>query len=425
MSQIKDKDNKYIWHPFNQMKGADIIPIVKGEGVYVFDEDGNKYIDAFSSWWVNIHGHSHPYLAKAIYDQAMQLEHVAFGGFTNSKAVELSERLVDLLPDNFTKLFFSDNGSTSTEVALKMTMQYHYNRSDEKQLFIALEDGYHGDTFGSMCVTARGGFNEPFEKHMFDVAYIPAPTAENIGNVLSQVKDLVANNNVAGFIFEPLVQGAGGMLMHDANALSQIISLCQENGVICIADEVMTGFGRTGKMFACEYLSVQPDIVCISKGITGGFMAIGITAVSQKIYDAFYSDNAKHTFLHGHSYTGNALACALGVANLELFEQEKTMEQVARVSNTLGSFVADFENHPGVRNVRHLGAILAIELETEGASSYFNTKGKEAYKHFLTKGIILRPLGNVLVIIPPYCIKDSELNYIHEEILIYLNANYC
>jgi adenosylmethionine-8-amino-7-oxononanoate aminotransferase len=409
MSQLKEKDKQYIWHPFNQMKGADIIPIVKGEGVYVFDEDGNKYIDAFSSWWVNIHGHSHPYLAKALYDQAMQLEHVAFGGFTNVKAVDLSERLIEILPDNFTKLFFSDNGSTSTEVALKMTMQYHYNRSDEKQLFIALEDGYHGDTFGSMCVTARGGFNEPFEKHMFDVAYIPAPTVENIEEVLSQVNDLVAQNIVAGFIFEPLVQGAGGMLMHDASALSQVIALCQENGVVCIADEVMTGFGRTGKMFACEYLTVQPDIVCISKGITGGFMAIGITAVSQPIYDAFYSDNAKHTFLHGHSYTGNALACALGVANLELFEQEKTMEQVARVSHTLKSFVADYEKHLGVRNVRHLGAILAIELETEGESSYFNTKG-----------IILRPLGNVLVIIPPYCIKDSELKYIHDEILAYL-----
>jgi adenosylmethionine-8-amino-7-oxononanoate aminotransferase len=210
------------------------------------------------------------------------------------------------------------------------------------------------------------------------------------------------------------------MLMHDASALSQVIALCQENGVVCIADEVMTGFGRTGKMFACEYLSVQPDIVCISKGITGGFMAIGITAVSQPIYDAFYSDNAKHTFLHGHSYTGNALACALGVANLELFEQEQTMEQVARISNTLGSFVASYKQHPGVRNVRHKGTILAIELETEGESSYFNTKGKETYAHFLTKGVILRPLGNVLVIIPPYCILDKELKYIHNEILRYL-----
>jgi adenosylmethionine-8-amino-7-oxononanoate aminotransferase len=403
------------------MKGADIIPIVKGEGAHVFDEDGNSYIDAFSSWWVNVHGHSHPFLAEALFEQAKTLEHVAFGGFTNAKAVELSERLVGLLPDNFTKLFFSDNGSTSTEVAMKMTMQYHYNRSDDKQLFIALEDGYHGDTFGSMCVTARGGFNEPFEKHMFDVAYIPAPTEENITEVLAQVNDLLQSHNVAGFIFEPLVQGAGGMLMHDASALSKVIELCQENGVICIADEVMTGYGRTGKMFACEYLTTQPDIMCISKGITGGFMAIGITAVSQKIYDAFYSDNAKHTFLHGHSYTGNALACALGVANLELFEKEQTMQQVARISNTLSSFVTELKNHSGVRNVRHLGAILAIELETEGESNYFNTKGKEAYKHFLTKGIVLRPLGNVLVVIPPYCTSDEDLKYIHKEIIAYLD----
>jgi adenosylmethionine-8-amino-7-oxononanoate aminotransferase len=423
MSQLKDKDKKYIWHPFNQMKGAEIIPMVKGEGAYVFDEEGNRYIDAFSSWWVNLHGHSHPYLSKALYEQAQKLEHVAFGGFTNEKAVELSERLIHLLPDNFTKLFFSDNGSTSTEVALKMTMQYHHNRGDEKQLFIALENGYHGDTFGSMCVTARGGFNEPFEKHMFDVAYIPAPTNDNIQEVLSGVEELLNVGNVSGFIFEPLVQGAGGMLMHDAEALSQVIGLCQKHGVICIADEVMTAYGRTGKFFACEYLSVQPDIMCISKGVTGGFMPIGITAVAQHIYDAFYSDDAKHTFLHGHSYTGNALACALGVANLEIFEQENTMAQVARIGKTLQSFIPSLESHNGIRAVRHLGAILAIELETEGVSSYFNTKGKEAYQYFLKKGIILRPLGNVLVIIPPYCTSDDDLKYIHQEILNYLDLN--
>ena len=421
MSNLKKKDQQYIWHPFDQMKGANVVPIVKGKGAYVFDENGKRYIDAFSSWWVNIHGHSHPYLVNALYEQAQQLEHVAFGGFTHEKAVTFSEKLLKLLPAEFSKVFFSDNGSTATEVGLKMALQLHHNLGKERTTFIALENGYHGDTFGSMSVTARGGFNEPFEKLLFDVVYIPAPTQENIQFVLEKVAKIIQSRKVAGFIFEPLIQGAGGMLTHDANALSEIIKLCKQNDVVTIADEVMTGFGRTGKMFACEFLTEQPEIICLSKGITGGFMAMGATVVTNKIYQAFYSDQPKHTFLHGHSYTGNALACALAVANLELFEKENTLNEVQRIEKKLLKFKLKIENNHSIRAVRHIGAILAIELATQEATSYFNTKGKDAYAYFLEKGIILRPLGNVLVLIPPFCISDEDLDFIFDAIEAYIS----
>lgn len=417
---LKDRDKNVIWHPFDQMKGADVLPVDHAKGAYLYDFDGNKYIDAFSSWWVNIHGHSHPYLAKAIADQALKMEHVAFGGFTHEPAVTLSEKLLSVLPKQFSKVFFSDNGSTATEVAIKMTMQFHYNLRQDRPVFVALENGYHGDTFGSMCVTARGGFNEPFEKHMFDVVYLPAPTLENGEEVLSKVDQLVKDGRVGGFIFEPLVQGAGGMLMYDAELLSEMIRRFQSGGVLCISDEVMTGFGRTGKLFAQDHLSAVPDMICLSKGVTGGFLPLGLTVVTDKVFQAFYSDEAKHTFLHGHSYTGSALACAVAVANLEVFEMEQTMQKVEWLMVQLAELKKSFDEQKGIREVRHLGCILAIELEANGKTSYFNTKGKEAYKYLLKRGIVMRPLGNVLVLMPPYCITSEDLTYISDQLRAYL-----
>lgn len=417
---LKQKDKQYIWHPFDQMKGADIIPIVKGEGVYVFDEDGKKYIDGFSSWWVNVHGHSHPYIAQKLSEQANQLEHVAFGGFTHPPAVELSERLVKLLPQNIEKVFFSDNGSTANEVALKMAIQYWFNQGEKRNKFIALENDYHGDTFGSMSLTARGGFNEPFERFMFDVNFMTPPTEKNKVEVLKTFEDLLKTNDVAAFIFEPIVQGAGGMLMHSPEVLSDMIGLCQRYGVLAIADEVFTGFGRTGKLFASDYFEHKPDVMCLSKGITGGFMALGITAVADKVYQAFYSDNKKDTFLHGHSYTGNPLACATANASLDLFEQENTMDKVAVIAQKMGQFVEELLDNKNVRAARSFGAIMAIEIEASGESSYFNDAGRDAYKWFLEKGIILRPLGNVIVLIPPYCINESDLEYLFDTIKSYL-----
>ena len=417
---LKEKDKKYIWHPFDQMKGANIIPIVKGEGTYVFDENGKKYIDGFSSWWVNVHGHTHPYIAQKIAEQASVLEHVAFGGFTHPQAVKLAERLVNLLPQKIEKVFFSDNGSTANEIALKIAMQYWFNRGKKRNVFIALENDYHGDTFGSMSVTTRGYFNEPFEPYLFDVQFIEAPTTKNRVEVLTKQEALLKENNVAAFIFEPIVQGAAGMLMHSPEILSELIGLCEKYNVLTIADEVFTGFGRTGKLFAVDFLQNKPDIICLSKGITGGFMPLGITAVSDKIFQAFYSDDKKHTFLHGHSYTGNPLACAAANASLDIFEQEDVFGLIKEISNMQSEFVDAIKNHSKIRTARSFGTIAAIELESNQETSYFNEIGKDAYHWLLTKGIILRPLGNVIVIVPPYCIKKEDLNYIYSELKNYL-----
>jgi len=421
MSNLVEKDAKYIWHPFNH-KGTEIVPIVKAEGAYLYGEDGKRYIDGFSSWWVNMHGHCHPYIAKKIADQALELEHVAFGGFTHPQAVKLAERLVNLLPENIDKIFFSDNGSTANEVALKMAIQYWFNQGGKRNKFITFTNDYHGDTFGSMSLTARGGFNEPFERFLFDVDFIDTPNKENRVEVLTRFEELLKSNNVAAFIFEPIVQGAAGMLMHSPEILSEMIELCKKYNVLTIADEVLTGFGRTGEMFAVNHLEHKPDIICLSKGVTGGFMTMGVTAVADKVFKAFDSENKKHTFLHGHSYTGNALASAAANANLDLFEREETKQNMQRIVKQQSEFIASIKDHPKLRDARNTGTIAAIELDTEGESNYFNSKGNDAYKWFLDKGIVLRPLGNVLIMIPPYCISEEDLDYIHQQIRLFLEA---
>jgi len=417
---LKERDKQVIWHPFDQMKGADILPIVKGDGAVVFDEEGNEYIDAFASWWVNVHGHAHPTIAEAIAKQAKKLEHIAFGGFSHPEAIELSERLVEVLPDTISKIFFSDNGSTANEVALKMSIQYWFNQGQKRNTFISLENDYHGDTFGSMSLTARGGFNEPFERFMFDVNFVQPPTKENREEVLSHFRSILEKGDVAAFIFEPLVQGAAGMLMYDAEILDEMIGLCKEYEVLTIADEVFTGFGRTGKMFAMEHLTNKPDIMCLSKGITGGFVPLGITAVAEKVYQAFYSDDAKHTFLHGHSYTGNAIACAAANASLKLFEEEATLDKVDYISKKHKQFIQKVNGLKNVRAARSLGPIAAIEINNDKASSYFNSVGKEAAKFFRDNGVLMRPLGNVIVIIPPFCITEEQLEKVYKVTKEYL-----
>jgi len=412
---LVEKDLKYIWHPFNH-KGTEIVPVVTAEGAYVFGEDGKKYIDGFSSWWVNMHGHCHPYIAQKISEQALELEHVAFGGFTHPQAVKLAERLVNLLPNKIEKIFFSDNGSTANEVALKMAIQYWFNQGEERNKFITFTNDYHGDTFGSMSLTARGGFNEPFERFLFDVEFVDTPNEENREEVLSRFEELLKSNDVAAFIFEPIVQGAAGMLMHSPAILSEMIELCEKYNVLTIADEVLTGFYRTGKFFSSNYLEFKPDIICLSKGVTGGFMTMGVTAVAEKVFQAFDSANKKHTFLHGHSYTGNALACAAANASLDLFEKEETIQNIERIVKQQSEFINSIKNNPKLRDARNFGTIAAIELDTEGESNYFNSKGNDAYKWFMDKGIIIRPLGNVLIMIPPYCIKEEDLKYIYRQI---------
>ena len=412
---LVDRDLKVIWHPYTQMKTAlPPIPIVRGEGALLFDEDGKSYIDAIASWWVNIHGHAHPYIAKKVSEQLSTLEHVIFAGFTHPAAVELAERLLAIFPDNQAKAFYSDNGSTAVEVAIKMCLQYWHNKNVHRTKILAFKNAYHGDTFGAMAVSGRSAFTAAFDNLLFDVEFIDLPTSQNINDLKSEISDL--KSNLACFIFEPLVQGAAGMLMYDAQYLDELMAHCRAENILLIADEVFTGFGRTGKLFACEYLSTRPDIMCFSKGITGGTMALGLTTCAQHIYDAFLSDDRLKTLFHGHSYTANAVTCAAGLASLDLLLEPTTMESIKMIEEKHRQFALKIKDHKNIRTTRQTGTILVIEWETKDDTSYFNSLRDKLYVYFLEAGIILRPLGNILYILPPYCITNQQLNYIYSKI---------
>ncbi|HRH60175.1 MAG TPA: adenosylmethionine--8-amino-7-oxononanoate transaminase [Chitinophagaceae bacterium] len=416
---ISERDKKFIWHPFTKQKGiADPIPIVKGRDSLLFDEAGNSYIDAISSWWVNLHGHANEYIAEKIYRQALQLEQVIFAGFTHQPAVDLAERLLQILPSGFSKIFYSDNGSTSTEVALKMAIQYWWNKNgkahNQRNKIIAFNNSYHGDTFGAMSVSDRSVFTLAFHDLLFEVIFIDLPAAENI----SDNKSLIAAhaNEIAAFIYEPLVQGAGGMNMYEPEWLNEIICMAHQNEIICIADEVMTGFGRTGKFFASEYMHHQPDIICLSKGLTGGTMALGVTACSQKIYEEFVDDDVLKTFFHGHSFTANPLACTAALASLDLLEQTSTIEKIEWITEQNLLMAERLKNIKGkrqIKNIRTLGTILAYEI-AEGNDEYLNSISADITTACLQKGVYIRPLGNTVYIMPPYCITKDELAKVYE-----------
>lgn len=411
---LKERDAKYIWHPFtHQLNTKPNINIVKGEGVYLIDDNGNKYIDAISSWWVNLHGHCHPYISQKVSEQLVTLEHSIFSDFTHPNAVTLAERLLQHLPNNQSKIFYSDNGSTAVEVALKMTLQYWHNKNEQKTTFITFENAYHGDTFGGMSVGARNVFNNAFENLLFNVAHIPLPTKENIEKLKEILKIWFRNHNIAGFIFEPLIQGAAGMLMYDAELLDELILLCKEHNVITIADEVMTGFGRTGQFFANDFLKNKADIICLSKGLTGGYMPLGVTSCAQFIYDEYVTDDKTKTFFHGHSYTANPTACAAALASLDMLEKEETQQQIQLINKEHIGFQNKIKSHKKLADVRVLGTIIAFELKTEEHSHYLNTASQGIADWFLQKGIILRPLGNIFYILPPYIITKKELNFIY------------
>jgi len=407
---ITERDKEVIWHPFTHLKHAAApIHIVKGSGVYLFDDKGNKYIDAFSSWWVNLHGHANTYIADKIHEQALQLEQVAFSNFTHTPAVTLAERLLKHLPANQAKIFYSDNGSTSVEVALKMTLQYHMNTGRQRTKIIAFENGYHGDTFGGMSVAARNVFNKAFQPLLFDVVHIPVPIKGKEKETLTALEEALKPDDACAFIFEPLVQGAGGMVMYSPAILNSIYSLCKKYNCLVIADEVMTGFGRTGKFFATDNCEQKPDIICMSKGITGGFMALGATSCTQQIYNAFIADDKVKTFYHGHSYTANPIACAAANASLDLLEKPETQQQIKFISDFFGQMKNKLENNPAVIECRHIGTILALELKSNEATTYLNPLSDRIAGYYLKHGIIVRPLGNVLYFLPPYCISEADL----------------
>ena len=412
---LAERDLQVIWHPYTQMKTAlPPVSIVRGEGTCLFDEEGKKYVDAVSSWWVNIHGHAHPYIAQKVSEQLNKLEHVIFAGFTHTGAVDLAERLLAILPQNQRKVFYSDNGSTAVEVAIKMCLQYWHNKGESRTKIIAFKNAYHGDTFGAMAVSGRSAFTAAFETLLFEVEFIDLPDKDNIKALKSQISNL--KSTAACFIFEPLVQGTAGMQMYEAEYLNELMSHCREENVLMAADEVFTGFGRTGKPFACDHVNEQPDIMCFSKGLTGGTMAFGLTTCTQVIFDAFLSDDKLKTLFHGHSYTANPLACAAALASLDLFLDETTSEKIVRIETAHRLFALKIKGHPKIKTIRQTGTILAMEWQTSDNTSYFSSLRDKLYEYFLKAGIILRPLGNIVYILPPYCITDEELAYVYHTI---------
>lgn len=414
MSEVLKKDKEFVWHPFTQMQIApEPLEIVRAKDAVLYTADGKEYIDCNSSWWVNVHGHGNAHIGNAISEQFKKIDHVIFAGATHSKAVELAERVVHILPESFQKVFFSDNGSTAVEVALKMVFQYWSNRDHAKNRILALDGAYHGDTFGAMSVGQRGYFNAPFEHFFFEVDFLDFPTRDNEEELLQKAEELFQTNQFAGIILEPLIQGSSGMRIYSISFLDQLVALAKKYEVLVIFDEVMTAWGRTGKYFAMDHCTEKPDIVCLSKGLTGGVLPLGLTVTTNAVYNAFLSDEKSKALLHGHSFTGNSLACAAGCASLVLFEKESTWENIHRIEKAHDIFAKSILDNPSVKQIRVFGTILAIELETGEGNTYFSNIRDKAYDYFLQQGLLIRPLGNVIFVNPPYCISYEQLHSVY------------
>lgn len=429
-TQLRQQDQYPVWHPFTPLLGSlPELEVVSAKGAELHLEGGRTIIDAVSSWWVNLHGHAHPAIAEAISQQAHQLEQVIFAGFTHKPAVNLAQLLIDHIPGNHTKVFYSDDGSTAVEVALKMAMQYWYNRKAQKSVLVSLQGAYHGDTFGAMSVADRTPFNQPFAPYLFQVVQLPISSATSIDEPLTTAdyatlkafEKQAASGQVAAFIYEPLIQGSNGMRFYRKALLEGLLRIAQQHDIITIADEIMTGFGRTGKLFASEWITdsapeLSPDIVCLSKGLTGGFLPLGATTCKPYIQEAFQHQDIKATFFHGHSYTANPLACAAGIASFHLLQSSSSQDDQRRISQSLAEFAASIQNEEALITVRHLGCVLALEWRTTDATGYFNEARHYLYHWCLERNVLLRPLGNVLYILPPYCITDQQLAIVYKVI---------
>ena len=414
---LSQRDVEILWHPYTQMKGMALpVPVVKASGAILHTEDGREIIDAVASWWVNPHGHGHPHLAESIKQQVLKVDHVIFAGFTHHSAVDLGEKLLAIENNHHSRVFYADNGSTSVEVALKMSLQKFHNQGVKKTVFIAFEDAFHGDTFGAMAVSGEGVFTHAFADMLMEVIRIPVPVPGREQESIDALTDALERSDVAGFIFEPLLLGAAGMIMYEANVLDKLIALCKNKGVMTIADEVMTGFGRTGKMFACDHLQNKPDIACYSKCLTGGILPMSVTTCTDEIYQTFYDDDPYKTFMHGHSFTANSVGCAAAIASLELFEKENTLDSIAQIGAQHQAFAKEVREHVRVAEVRTLGVVMALEIQTEEETSYLNPLRDRLYDFFMERDVLLRPLGNVIYILPPYCITRDQLQKIYSSI---------
>lgn len=422
-----------IWHPFTQAKTAPLpLKVKSAAGVWLTLENGHQVLDAISSWWVNIHGHAHPAIAEAIYAQAKTLEQVIFAGFTHDPAEQLALKLREKLPDRLQYVFFSDNGSTAVEVALKMAYQFWVNQGQKRSTFLAFEGAYHGDTFGAMAVGERSIFTQAFQDLLMTVDFLPFPATywgdetveEKEAQTIATLQQKLDQNpdQYAGLILEPLVQGAGGMRMCRPGFLRQVVELCQSRGTIVIFDEIMTGFGRTGDWFACLKAEVEPDIICLSKGLTGGFLPLSVTLCSDQIYQAFYSDDPLKTLYHGHSFTANPLGCAAALASWELMYPAEPRFRGLEALHL--SHLQSFENHPRVDRYRVTGTIAALDLKSDRSGDYLTPLSTILRQRSIAKGVLLRPLGNVLYLLPPYCITDAELSWVYEIIYELLSEDF-
>ncbi|HMU64067.1 MAG: adenosylmethionine--8-amino-7-oxononanoate transaminase [Nitrosomonas sp.] len=419
---------KHIWHPCTQMKHHEtspLVPIEKAQGIWLYDTNGNRYMDAISSWWVNLFGHCHPYINDALVDQLNKIEHVMFAGFTHQPAVELAERLAQITPGNLDHCFFASDGASATEIALKMSFHYWqlYGKTD-KVNFISLKNGYHGETLGSLSVTEIPFFRQTYAPLLRNTEYMPSPDWRNIiGNethlefalkAASELEIFLSKHHtqIAAFILEPIVQAAGGMGMYHPIYLQRARTICDKYEVHLIADEIAVGFGRTGKMFACEHAEIVPDLLCLAKGLTGGYLPLSVVMTTDKLYQAFYQDEISKAFVHSHSHTGNALACRASLAALDLIEQYNIIEANQAKIDYLNQLASPLQSHPKVKNFRNRGMIWAFEVETND-SKFSNNFFQKA----LEKQLLLRPLGKTVYFMPPYIIKEREIEHLVSNVL--------
>ena len=413
--RLSERDKNHLWHPLTQHKlHPDSIAITKAKGCILIDENGNEYIDAIASWYTCMYGHCNEYITSRVSDQMQQLDQVVFSGFTHEPAIKLAEALIKILPENQNKIFFSDNGSTSVEIGIKMALQYHFNKGEKRNALIAFDDGFHGDTFGAMSVSGLSVYNGPFKDFFLDVKRIPVPNGENNNKILKDLQDIIETNKVAGFVYEPLVQGAASMKMHDAEGLNSILKFCAENNIVTVADEVMTGFGKTGKHFASLHIETKPDIICLSKALTGGLLPMALTTCSQKIYDAFYSEDLSKGLFHGHTYSANPLACTAALASIELLQTDGIQENIKSVIASHQYFGNRIQSHPKVKSIRQTGIIFALDLNVE-MERYGNLRDK-LFKFFMDNGVFLRPLGSTIYIQAPYIITKEQLDKVYQVI---------
>ncbi len=412
---LNERDKKHLWHPLKQHQlQPESLAIVKAKGCTLTDEDGNEYIDAIASWYTCMYGHCNDFITASVYQQMQQLDQVMFSDFTHKPAIELSEALVHILPNNQNRIYFNDNGSTAVEAGIKMALQYYFNKNDQRSTFIAFEEGFHGDTFGAMSVSGLSVYNGPFEEFLIDVKRIPTPNGTNNALILELLEQYTSKFKIAGFIYEPLIQGAAGMKIHDAEGLNRILSYCKSKNILNIADEVMTGFGKTGRYFASDYLEVKPDIICLSKALTAGLVPMAITSCTEVIYEGFLSSDISKGFFHCHTYSANPAGCAAALASIKLLTSKEMQQNIERISKKHQEFNAHIKTHPKVKTTRHIGVIFALDLNTKMAR-YGDLRDK-LLKFFMARGVFLRPLGNTIYIQVPYIISDAELKKVYQTI---------